>query len=92
MNLFHVRTYRMTYNYYYKKNNAFFWRKIKNLVGHELCKETNKMICIHNDGSQTILSNWDKSDVRLKIDWVLFIKTQMEKESGKDIKLNMEKK
>lgn len=75
----------MHYSYKYKKSNSFFWRTVKNLIGHKVVE--NKMIFFHLDGSQTIIAVWDKYDAKLGTDWFLFVKKDMEKETGVDLKL-----
>lgn len=76
----------MTYKFFYKKR--FFWESIL-VVGHRLDKELNRMDFYIPDGSIMSLTNWDRYDMKLGIDWVLFTKKQMEKESGQQIPLNV---
>lgn len=74
------------YVFYYKK--YFFWRKI-NVIGHKLDEEKNMMV-LHTDGGglQTII-NWNKYSMKLKKDWVLAVKENLEKQTGIDVKLSV---
>jgi hypothetical protein len=76
----------MTYKIFYRKR--FFWKRIL-VVGHRLDKELNRMDFYIPDGSIMSLTKWDRYDMKLGIDWVLFTKKQMEKESGQQIPLNV---
>jgi hypothetical protein len=76
----------MTYKILYRKR--FFWKSIT-VIGHRLDKELNRMDFYIPDGSIVSLTKWDRYDMRLGLDWVLFTKKQMEKESGQQIPLNV---
>jgi hypothetical protein len=75
-----------TYKFRYKKR--FITRTI-NSIGHRYEREINRMDVYHEDGSITSLANWDKYDLYLGTDWVLFTKKEMEKESGQAVTLNV---
>lgn len=49
----------------------------------------NVMVLYYEDGSIERISEWDKCDMKLGIDWKLAIQRQMEKEVGQDVKLNL---
>ena len=74
----------MTYIFKYKK--GWFWRSAK-VVGHRLDQSNNRMDLFFENGSIKSIGQWDKYDLFLGTDWVLFTKNQMEDESGQDIKL-----
>ena len=75
----------MAYSYKFRKSGQYFWRKVKNLKGHQLSE--GKMIFFHENGSQTIIAEWQKYDARLGVDWFLFVKKEMESEAGIDLKV-----
>ena len=50
----------------------------------------DRMVLYFKDGSLKTVSNWQKCELRLDTDWVLFTKRKMEKESGQDVKLAVE--
>lgn len=79
----------MKYKFKYKK--GLFW-KSKTVSGHRLDKDNNRMDLFLEDGSIYSISQWDKYDLYLGIDWVLENKKQMEKEAGQNITLNIKEK
>ena len=78
----------MTYTFKYKRFPIQFWRRIKKVVGHNLELEQNRMIVYKEDGSIIGIGNWSKMSMKLGVDWVLFTKDQMERESGQSVKLD----
>lgn len=74
----------MTYKFKYKKR--FFWKTIKNAKGHLFIPDANRMDIFMEDGILS-LSNWDKYDIYLGSDFLLFQKDEMEKEAGQNIKV-----
>jgi hypothetical protein len=74
----------MSYIFKYKK--GFIWKSIK-AAGHRLHPELNRMDVHREDGTILSIGSWDKCDLQLGKDWILFTKTQMEAESGQNIKL-----
>lgn len=76
-------------NYQFKYKKGLFWRSIE-ACGHKLNETLNRMDIYHKNGSITSICEWSKCDVKLGTDWVLSTRKQMEKESGQDIKLNVE--
>ncbi len=77
----------MQYKLYYRR--GWFWKSVT-VIGHKFQQDYNRMDCFLPDGSIFSVGNWDKYDLRLKTDWVLATKKQMEKESGQDIKLTVD--
>ena len=74
----------MEYKFKYKKN--WFW-KTKKIVGHRL--KDDRMDLFLKDGSIFSIGEWHRYGLFLGTDWLLVTKTNMEKESGQDIKLNV---
>lgn len=74
----------MTYSYQYKTPKQWFWRTAKKLVGHQV--HEGKMVFFHENGGQTIITNWIDYDAKLGVDWFLWTKKNMEKEAGQAIK------
>lgn len=72
----------MKYIFKYKK--GFFWKKIE-VVGHKILNDLDRADLFFEDGSIYSISQWSKCDLKLEKDWVLALKKQMEKESGKKI-------
>jgi hypothetical protein len=77
-----------SYCFSYKK---FLWfKKLTKCIGHRLDEKQDKMVIFFQDGSLREICNWSKCEIRLGADWVLWTKTQMEKESGTSVKMNVE--
>ena len=76
-----------TYKFKFKK--GFFWKVIKS-VGHNLHQDLDRMDVFEEDGSIYSISSWSKYDLFLGIDWVLFTKKKMEKDSGHQISIALE--
>ena len=51
--------------------------------------DRNKMVLWFEDGGLKTISNWHDCELKLGTDWVLATKSNMEKESGQQIKLNI---
>ena len=95
----------MSYKFKYKPHRAFFWRTLKNVVGHfydnqsvEYVDENDhritrqpqdRMIVYFEDGSLKAIHNWSRCELELGTDWVLFTKREMEKKAGQPIQLNV---
>jgi hypothetical protein len=75
-------------SYKFKYRKSWFFKSIS-AIGHRYDKEIDRMDVYHENGSITSLSKWSNYDLFLGVDWVLFTKEQMEKESGQDIKLKV---
>lgn len=78
----------MMNSYVFSFRRWFFWKKIK-AIGHRYDSNSNRMDVYHTDGSILSLADWNKYDLKLGTDWVLFTKKQMEKESGQKIDLDL---
>ena len=74
----------MSYIFKYKK--GFFWRK-KEITGHHYIKDMDRMDIFFKNGSVYSIAGWSKYDLILGVDWVLYTKKQMEKESATTIKM-----
>ena len=72
----------MNKDYYFRWKKNFFWRK-KKVVGHKYQEDQNKMVMYFNNGGLQEITNWDKCECRLDIDWVLATKESITEESGK---------
>jgi len=68
-----------------KHKKQWFYRTIKNVKGHQLVE--NRLDIFLDDGIIS-LCDWDKYDMKLGSDFLLFQKYEMEKESGLDIKID----
>ena len=77
------------YKFYYRKR--FFWKSI-DVVGHQLDKIMDRMDLYLLNGLIMSISGWHLYDLKLKADWVLDTKKQMEKEAGQQISLNIDLK
>ena len=78
----------MKYKFTFKKSRALLWRSEK-IIGHNLVQKANRMDLFYENGSILSIACWDEYDLRLGTDWVNATQKTMEKESGKDIKLNI---
>jgi hypothetical protein len=74
-----------SYKFTYKK----LLKHTLTAVGHRYDPTFDKMEVYHQDQSITIIAEWRKCELSLSKDWVQFTKSQMEKESGQTIKLNV---
>lgn len=72
----------------FKYRKGLFYKTIQ-AAGHKFHPDLNRMDVFHADGSITSIAEWSKYDLRLGVDWVLFTKKEMEKESGQKIDLAM---
>lgn len=74
----------MKYKFTWKKR--WVWRT-ELVTGHRYQKEFDKMTLYYPNGALSEIPEWSKCYVRLGEDWVLAVKTQMEKEAGQKITL-----
>ena len=74
----------MTYTFKYRK--GWFWKK-EQVVGHRFDATSDHMDLWFQDGTIKSIGSWSKCDLELGKDWILFTKSQMEDETGHDIKL-----
>ena len=72
--------------YFFKYRRGFFWKKIK-VDGHVYRPDTDRMDLFFKDGTLLSIGKWSECDLRLGKDWLLRTKSDMEAESGLDIKL-----
>jgi len=75
--------------YKFKYRRKWFWRSIK-IAGHSYQENQDKMVLYKKDGSIEEIHHWKDCSAKLGTDWVLFTKTQMEKQSGQQININQE--
>ena len=73
-------------SYIFKYKRRFFWHK-KKVAGHTYLKDMDRMDIFFEDGSVYSISQWSKYDLILGVDWVLYTKKQMEKESASKINI-----
>lgn len=73
-----------TFSWRYK----FWWHK-ERVMGHRYEKDQNKMIIYFEDGSLREIKNWSDCEVKLGLDWVAWVKKDMEKKSGQSVPLNV---
>jgi hypothetical protein len=64
------------------------WRSVT-VIGHRVDKELNRADLFLPDGSILSIPSWDKCELYLGTDWVLFSKKQMEKEARQPVTLNV---
>ena len=79
----------MEFIFKWKKPGQWFWRKTK-VIGYRLSSDDGRMNLFFKDGGILEIPDWNIYMCRLGMDWVLATKRQMEKEAGRDIKLNSE--
>lgn len=90
--------YKHKKNFFWKSKNVighsieYFDEKIFN-TKNELIqinrRPQNCMILYYEDGSLERISEWDKYDMKLGIDWKIAVQKQMESEIGQDVKLKL---
>jgi len=76
----------MKYKFSYKR--SFFW-KTYTIVGHNYDQGLDHMVLFFEDGGLLAIPKWKDCSVRLKQDWVLAQKKQMEREAGQSIPFNI---
>jgi hypothetical protein len=59
------------------------------VVGHKYESAQDAMTLFKEDGGLETIPFWSKCSLKLERDWVLAVKTNLEKESGVDVKLNL---
>jgi len=79
----------MEYIYKYKKINSWIWKKEK-VVGHKLIVDLDKLELYYKDGSVQQIPEYSKLLVKLGQDWVVSVEKSMKKESGLDIKAEID--
>jgi len=78
------------YSAKWKRNRLLSFNKTeKNLIGHRFDEHQNKMIFFYMDGSVKEVADWRNCEISLGVDWVAFTKSQMEKESGQAVRLEV---
>jgi len=75
----------MKYKFFYKR--FLFWSS-ETVVGHKL-EDNNSMTLYYEDGGIKTIPDWSKYALRLKADWVLAVKKNMDNQTGMDIKVKM---
>lgn len=76
-------------NYVFKWKRRFSWWTAY-VAGHQYDNAQNKMILYFPDGSIREIKDWTSCEVKLGKDWVLAVKTKMEREAGQSIPLNVD--
>jgi len=84
----HFQTLMGHLMYKFKFKRCFFWSTHK-VIGHKHAPDQNKMILYYETGAVREIKKWTDCECQLGTDWVLHIKSEMEKEAGIDIKLNV---
>ncbi len=72
-----------TYIFYWRK--GYFWQKIK-VAGHNYDKDQDKMILYLPNGGLREISNWNKAECKLGIDWVAATKQSIRNEAGEQLR------
>jgi len=74
-------------NYSHKEVSTVDGRRVEQFQeGQNL----NKMVLYFPNGALKTVAMWENCELKLDVDWVLFTKKRMEKESGQDIKLSVD--
>ena len=60
-----------------------------NSITNKIRKSIDSMIIYFEDGGIEKIPEWSKYNLRLGVDWKLFVKSKMEQESGQEIKLKV---
>ena len=79
----------MEYLFKFKKRRCFFWNSVK-IIGHRYDKNQDKMILYIKNGSVEEIAEWSKCSIRLGVDWVIAVKSNMENTSGHTVKIHQE--
>jgi hypothetical protein len=74
----------MNKKYIFKYRRKLFWKKIE-VIGHKL--EDNTMVLYMENGGLQTIPKWNECSLKLGVDWVLAVKSNMENQTGVDIKL-----
>lgn len=77
------------YSAKWKRKGLSLWKKEKNLIGHRYDEHQNKMVFFYLGGSVKEVCDWKNCEIALGVDWVAFTKSQMEKESGQAVRLEV---
>jgi hypothetical protein len=86
-----------TYSFKWRRVGEFkaslgLWSVEKPLIGHRFDKDQDKMVVYYRNGSVKEIAKWSQCEVFLDTDWVIFTKTQMEKEANTSVKLSVDAK
>lgn len=76
------------YNLKFKR--GFFWKTLKNVKGHQLHAELDRMDVFFNDGSLLSIPQWSKITMKLGPDFFLHQKQHLESVTGQDLKIHKE--
>jgi len=74
----------MNKKYIFKYRRKYFWKKIA-VIGHKL--EDQTMVLYMENGGLYTIPKWSECSLQLGVDWVLAVKSNMESQTGADIKL-----
>lgn len=76
------------YNLKFKR--FLFWKTLKNLKGHQLCAELDRLDVFLADGSLLSIPQWSKCYLKLGPDFFLHQKQHLESVTGQDLKIHKE--
>jgi hypothetical protein len=71
------------YNFKYKR--WFFFKSLKNVVGHHHHAQMDRMDVHFQDGSILSIPQWSKCYLKLGSDFFIFQKKELEKQTGQQI-------
>jgi hypothetical protein len=78
------------YSIKWKRLKKLFWSTEKNVIAHRLDKDQDKLVMYFPDGGLKEVQDWRSCQIKLATDWVLYTKSNMEKEAGQAVKLNVD--
>lgn len=76
----------MTYKFKYKR--SVFWKSV-HVIGHDYNKSQDKMVVYFEGGALKEIKDWSSCELFLGLDWVLFIKKDMEQKAGQPVMLSV---
>jgi len=75
--------------YIFKYRRKWFWKKIKNVKGHDYNKENDWMIIYFDEGLRTI-KKWSDCELELGSDWFRSQLKKAEQKAGQPIPIETE--
>lgn len=71
----------MKFIFRFKFKGSLFWRK-RTVIGYSPVAAADRMILFFEDGGIEEIAGWSGYHAKMGPDWVLAMKTKMEKEAG----------
>ncbi len=76
------------YNFKYKRYGRFFYKTLKDVVGHNYLPDQNKMVVYFKSGRVVEIPHWNSCGVDLGTDWVNYVREKAERESGVPLRID----